>query len=362
MKIDILIDSNEFWKSLKTDILLSKDYIYIQTLSFEGDSIGKLLVHSLLSSNSNDRRIAIDYWTKYVLSQKFLYTPRNFLNSGLRQEALDTTQLITTLTNNRVQVKFVNPYGPLFLKLARRNHKKLIVIDNRIVYIGGINFSEHNFCWHDMMLRIESSDIAKFIKEDFLATWNGENLNISKYFGDIHFHIFDGYSNEVAFNKIFKLMETAKERIFIESAYITFPFYEKLREIKRKGVSVVIIAPESNNRKIFDGYTRWESLRSGFDLRLYQGRMTHLKLMLIDDSYLIIGSANFDYLSYRSQQEIIAVITDSEVISNVKDKVIKEDLQNSIRFEGEISNITGYMSAVTLKSLLRLSVFLGDCC
>ncbi|MGB7060776.1 MAG: phospholipase D-like domain-containing protein, partial [Candidatus Zixiibacteriota bacterium] len=92
------------------------------------------------------------------------------------------------------------------------------------------------------------------------------------------------------------------------------------------------------------------------------GRMTHLKLMLIDDSYLIIGSANFDYLSYRSQQEIIAVITDSEVISNVKDKVIKEDLQNSIRFEGEISIITGYMSAVTLKSLLRLSVFLGDCC
>lgn len=360
MTMKILVDSNEFLKSLKTDISCSKDYIYIQTLSFEGDSVGKLLSNFLLSSNSSDRRLVIDYYTKFVLSDKFLYAPNNLFNKKLRQEVIDTNQLVKLLNNNGVQLKFINPVGPFLVNFARRNHKKLVVIDDKIVYLGGINFSEHNFYWHDLMLRIENSDIASFLKEDFMATWNGQNLKISKSFGDIQLHIFDGYSNGVIFNEIYQLMETAKEKIIIETPYLTFPFYEKLREIKQQDVAITVIAPEMNNRRIMNGYTRWEAIRSGFDLRLYKGRMTHVKMMLIDDNFLIIGSSNFDYFCYHSQQEIMAIIKNKEVISNFEDRVIKEDLKNSVKFEGRINSMNGYNSALMLKSIGKLSVYLSN--
>jgi cardiolipin synthase len=360
MKITLLVDSDEFWQRLKADIAAAKDTIYMQTLSFEGDRVGQLLSDALLSSEAEDIKIVIDYWTRHVLSQKVVYSPRNLFNRRLHQEAAETKRLVQILTKEGIQVKFVNPYGPLMLKMANRNHKKLVVLDNHIVYIGGINFSEHNFSWHDMMLRIENPAIAHVIANDFLATWDGKNRNSSYDFKGFHFHIFDGYTNETAFNKIFALMEKAKTSIVIESAYITFPFYERLRAIREKGVAVTIIAPEANNRPIFNGYTRWESVRSGFDLRLYQGRMTHLKLMLIDDNCLLVGSANFDYLSYHSQQELIAVITDLKIISQVKERVIETDLKQSIRYSGKSHRIKGCISVFLLNFFLRLSVFLGN--
>jgi len=74
-------------------------------------------------------------------------------------------------------------------------------------------------------------------------------------------------------------------------------------------VTVKIVTPEQNNWRGFANYARLESARSGIDLRLFQGGMSHLKAMLIDGEYLIAGSSNFDYLSYRIHQELLAIIT-----------------------------------------------------
>ncbi len=354
MKIDILIDSYEFWKSLEIDILSSKNSICIQTFSFEGDSVGERLSNVLLSSKSFDKRILIDAYAKFVLSDKFLYSPANLLDKGLRQEAADTKRLITLLRKDGVQVKFTNPVGPLFIHFARRNHKKLVLIDDRIVYIGGINFSEHNFSWHDMMLRIEHPDIATFLKEDFLATWNGQPLALSKDFGNIRIDLLNGYSNEVVFSEIFDVMKSAKRRIFVETPYITSPFIEKLRNIRRAGVSITILVPEVNNWMSLSTYNQWEALRSDFDLQLYKDRLTHLKAMLIDDDVLIVGSLNFNYMSCHSQEEIIARITDKKVISQFKNTVLREDLKYSGKFEGKTHHLSGYLSAFIIKAFSKL--------
>ena len=61
-----------------------------------------------------------------------------------------------------MQVKYGNPFGFSPRGWLTRNHKKLIVIDDRITYIGGINFSEHNAAWHDMMLRIDDVAVGRF--------------------------------------------------------------------------------------------------------------------------------------------------------------------------------------------------------
>ena len=151
-------------------------------------------------------------------------------------------------------------------------------------------------------------------------------------------------------------MESAKRRIFVETPYITSPFIEKLREIRRNGVSITIVVPEENNWMLMSTYNQWEALRSDFDLQLYKDRLTHLKAMLIDDEVLIVGSLNFNYMSCRSQEEIIARITDKKVISQFKNKVIQKDLKHSGKFEGRIHYLPGYLSAFIVRVSLKLYV------
>jgi cardiolipin synthase len=356
MSLKIQIDSDEIWSSLEDEIHSAKEYVYIQTLSFEGDTVGKRLAKSLASSNARDIRVLVDATTKFEINDKYLFSPRNFFKADLQKEVRETRKMMREMVRDGVQVKFVNPVGLFYHKLLIRNHKKLVVIDDRIAYIGGINFSEHNFHWHDMMIRIENSRIAVFLKNDFLSTWKGKNQCISKDFKGIKFHIFNVYSKNCTHDAILELIKSAKRQIFVESPYLTFPYYDAFRELRNKGVRITVLAPEVNNWWVMRGYTSWESRRSGIDLRLYKNRMTHLKAMLIDDHILIVGSSNFDYLSYLSYQEVIAVIHDADVIEDFKKRVIEEDLKNSRKFDGEVNPLKGRISHLGIKSLKYISL------
>lgn len=360
MKISILVDSDEFWQSLNNDMRASKEYIYIQTLSFEGDRVGKKLSDALLTASPDDKRVLADFiYSKYMLNDKFVYHPRNFFNKELRSEAEETIKMFNTLKEGGVNLKLINPDGPLILKFPQHNHKKLIAIDDKIAYIGGINFSDHNFFWHDMMLRIEDSAITEYLKEDFLTTWSGQNKGNSRQFGCVKFHNFDGISNKTAFKPILELIRSAEKSIFVESPHITFPFYGALRIASQRGIAVTLITPEINNWSFMNDYMRWECARSNIDLWLYKDRLTHLKSILIDDKYLIVGSSNFDYLSYCLHQEIVAVIDNEEVILDFKERIIEQDLRNSNRPEKKPNILKGYISNICIKALLKTAVLLS---
>ena len=77
------------------------------------------------------------------------------LNPDLWRERRETLRLARALSEDGVTVHWTNPVGFCFLEFVSRNHKKSVVIDDRIVYLGGINVCDHNFAWHDVMLRIE---------------------------------------------------------------------------------------------------------------------------------------------------------------------------------------------------------------
>ena len=142
--MQLLVNFNEFWSRLTEDIRLAQQSIFIQTFAFEGDSVGKQLSEALLSSTAHDKRILADSFTRVVLSDRFCYSPVNIFDISLRSEAHDTSAMISRLQAAGVKVRFTNPYGASPRKLLSRNHKKLIVIDKHVAYLGGINFSEHN--------------------------------------------------------------------------------------------------------------------------------------------------------------------------------------------------------------------------
>ena len=316
MSIELLLNFNEFWSRLREDIARAQESVYVQTFAFEGDSVGKQLAEALLSSPARDKRILADSFTRIVLSDRFRYSPANILDGELRREARETTAMRRELESAGIEIKFTNAYRPTPRNLLSRNHKKLIVIDESTAYIGGINFSEHNAAWHDMMLRIDDAAQSHFSEKISFrrgaATIDLRTDNST----DLELLTLDGRNNRNAFQRVLNLIDGARGSIFVESPYITFPFYERLRVAADRGVNVKVVTPGQNNWSYFSNYARRESARSEIDLRLFDGGMSHLKAMLIDHEYLIAGSSNFDYLSYRLHQEIIGVFTDARLIAD----------------------------------------------
>ncbi|HXI62842.1 MAG TPA: phospholipase D-like domain-containing protein, partial [Pyrinomonadaceae bacterium] len=152
MPSELLVNFKEFWPRLREEILSARDSIYIQTFALEGDTVGLQLSAALLSSRVADQRILADSFTRIVLSDRFRYSPANLFDRSLRDEARSTAAMTRALRHQGVKIRYTNGYGATPRRLLSRNHKKLIVIDDRSAYVGGINFSEHNASWHDMMI------------------------------------------------------------------------------------------------------------------------------------------------------------------------------------------------------------------
>src|SRR5207253_5966524 len=136
-----------------------------------------------------------DSFTRIVLSDRFRYSPANIFDRELRQEARETERMIRRLKAAGIALSFTNPYALSPRKLLSRNHKKLVIIDHTTAYIGGINFSEHNAAWHDMMVRIDDANAVEFLREDFLSTWEGNDQIADRQFDDIELFTLDGRRN-----------------------------------------------------------------------------------------------------------------------------------------------------------------------
>ncbi len=141
MNIELLVDSGEFWDRLRADVQAAKRAVRLQTLSFEGDRVGTAAADLLAATPAADRRVLVDSYTRFILSDRFLYAPHNLLDRGLRHEAGETRRMIQRLHDASVGVRFTNPVGPLLHRFAARNHKKLVLIDEEVAYLGGIYFS-----------------------------------------------------------------------------------------------------------------------------------------------------------------------------------------------------------------------------
>ncbi|MGB9597320.1 MAG: phospholipase D-like domain-containing protein [Candidatus Poribacteria bacterium] len=93
------------------------------------------------------------------------------------------------------------------------------------------------------------------------------------------------------------------------------------------------------------------------EYKLRHSNMTHVKAMLIDDETLVIGSTNFDYISYRVEQELFTLIKDPKIISEFKSRIIESDLKKSKKFNGEIKYKSGYLHYLILKILGAICTF-----
>jgi phosphatidylserine/phosphatidylglycerophosphate/cardiolipin synthase-like enzyme len=94
-------------------------------------------------------------------------------------------------------------------------------------------------------------------------------------------------------------------------------------------------------------------------MRLYRGRMTHMKALLIDDDVLVLGSANFDLWSYHFQGEYLAHVTDRAVIDDFRTRVAPQGLHGSRPIEAPAGVVRGGLSRLALRSLESLTLRLS---
>lgn len=332
MSTRLLVDAAEFWPAFLADARNATSRLFVQVMTFEADAVGRQLADLFLELGPRvERRLIVDHYTRYFINDRFLYAPGSLVDRKLWREARDTVALVKTLERNGVAVRWTNPIGWKLNRLAARNHKKISVIDDRAAYIGGINISEHNFAWHDVMLRIDDPALIHCLTEDFLLTFQGRNQALNRTFDEGSLILLDGVHGDELLQDVFQRIARARDEVLVESAYVSAPFYDPMRTAAGRGARVVSLVPEANNWGWYDAYARVECFRRGIQLHYYQGGMNHVKGLLVDGELLVTGSCNFDYFAYHGHQELLFVTTDAELVRGFKERVFRPDLARARR-------------------------------
>jgi cardiolipin synthase A/B len=338
----LLVDAGEFMESLGPDLRNATTSALAQTMTFEGDHAGRRFANLLIRSPCPDRRLVVDCFSRHVLSGCFVHSLALSRDAELRAEAMSTEATHEALRRSGVRVRFCNPPGTFMHRFPARDHKKMVVIDGRIAYLGGLNISDHNFAWHDLMIRIEDAAVAAFLADDLEATWRSRPSPRWQTFDGIRIGSLNGRDNARGFEPVFDLIASAREDIMVETPYLTFPFTDRLRAARRRGVRVRVLTSSPHPRPSVLRSMEWECARSGFELRLLPG-MTHVKAMLIDGRKLVLGSSNFDYLSYRLLHEILAIVDEPRIVADFVERVAVVDLARSRVSRPARHRWTGYL-------------------
>lgn len=334
MNAELLVDAGEFWERLREDLASAEHSAYVQTFSFEGDRVGTALGRALERCRAPDKRLQVDSYTRLYHNDRLVPGPA-WLDRSFRREVLLTRRWVERLRARGTGVRFGNPLWPGPTRILRRNHKKVALVDDRIVYLGGINFSDHNFDWHDMMFRVEDPALARLLASDFRASWSGASRAMDVTVGPLRILSLNGRGNAGQLEPVVDLIRGATRSVDVVSAYLSDPFTRHLAEASRRGVRVRILTPARNNKSNLARHVIQQGHRHGFEVFKYAGGMSHMKAMVVDDATLVAGSSNFDSMSYHILEELLFITRDSRFVEPFRRRVWEPDMASAHRVPPE---------------------------
>lgn len=249
----------------------------------------------------------------------------------------------------------VRTFLPLsFPRLLRsvnyRNHKKIVIIDGRIAYTGGINVKDIYIDglpwgrWNDIHFKVEGSG-ASGLQSVFLADWyyaSGQYLSAPEYYpeveicGNVPVQVVNAeplgmHSNVM--EAMFTAISRAKKNVYIETPYFipTEGLLQAIQTAAMSGIDVRLVMPKKSDNDFVqyasNSYVE-KLLRNKVKVYQYLNGFTHSKLILIDDELVIAGSANMDIRSLELLFETNLFIYDKEVSQTVK-SIYQDDMNNS---------------------------------
>ncbi|HBX49637.1 MAG: cardiolipin synthase [Bacteroidetes bacterium RIFOXYA12_FULL_35_11] len=322
-KVLVLNNGSETFNAILHDINNAKDHIHLEYYIIEEDEIGNK-IHDLLIKKAKqgiEVRLIYDDIGSWNLSSAFI--------ESLKEAGVEVFSFLP--------VKFYR----LATKINYRNHRKIIIVDGRVGFVGGLNIADRYIhgshevgLWRDTHLRLEGDAVIS-LQYVFLMDWNFVSNNFvhdEKYFPETQ--VTDKCLVQIAasgpdsdwasiMQTYFYAISTAKKYVYISTPYFmpNESLLTALKTIALSGVDVRIILPSKSDSFIsYWGSMSYVSdmLDAGVKIFIYEKGFTHSKVLIVDDLICSVGTANMDLRSFDQNFEVNALIYNKEIACTLK--------------------------------------------
>ncbi|HEY1406886.1 MAG TPA: cardiolipin synthase [Spirochaetota bacterium] len=329
----IIIDGDVCYDSFLADMKKAKKSINLETFVFRSDKIGWLITELLVEK------------AKAGVEVNVIYDAIGSIGAS--------QMMFNYMKRNGVEVIEYHPFLPWrkYFNITLRDHRKILVIDGKIAYVGGINIGKeyagikyNGGNWRDTHLRIEGPAV-KEIQFFFIENWYRQGGSIIQF--DLHFPAISKKGNTLLMiistrsrKKIQPIIETyysaistAKKSIYITNAYFVpdRKMHHAIVKAAHRGVDVRILVPGVTNIPIVKYASRYlykYFLRHNVRIYEYQKSTLHAKTAVIDGVLSTIGSSNLDRQSLYTNLEVNATILDDR-FGNRMNRIFMDDLRYS---------------------------------
>ncbi len=320
----------DFFPALLHEISLAQHHIHIDIYIFEDDELGNLIADALIDRAEHGVEVRVIY------DDVGCWKVKNAFYERMRNAGIDIHPFMP--------VKF-----PAFTSKANyRNHRKIIVIDGKTGFIGGMNFATRYVKgtgtqpWRDTMMRVVGGAVYG-LQRAFLIDWYfvDRTLITSR---DYYPSLTTGFHNNCVAQVVtsspvtewpdimqgyVRILLEAKRYVYIETPYFlpTEPVLFALRTAALAGIDVRIIIPMHSDTRIVE----WASIsyikdviEAGVKVLLYQAGFNHSKFLVSDDSICTCGSTNVDFRSFEHDFEANVFFYDEGLALRMK-KMFMDD-------------------------------------
>ncbi len=333
--VKLLLNGEEKFPEVLKALEAAQHHIHIEYYIYEDDATGNSIADILIKK------------AKEGVEVRFMYD--DFGSYGLGKSFIKKLEVAGVKTAPFYKIKllvFAN-------RLNYRNHRKIIVVDGKTSFVGGINISDKyrndgvgdsELFWRDTHLMLTGTATA-YLQYLFLCDWNFASLNTliysESYFPppsptkEIGKEIVQlvpsgpDSSLPVIFYSLLEVIGAAKKKILITSPYFIpgESLMDGLIIAAQSGLKVQIIVPGISDSKMVDAAARsyyTELLKNDVQVFLYNKGFVHAKTMVIDDDLAIVGSANMDYRSFDLNFEINALVYGKEIAGQLETAFLKD--------------------------------------
>ena len=329
-RLEVLNDGSETFASLIDALRKAESFIHLEYYIFENDELGGRIADILKEKARSGVEV------------RFIYDDVGSWN--LKRS------FIRSLRDAGVQVHCFMPvvFPWLTSKITYRNHRKIVVIDGKVGYTGGLNIADRYLRgtkhgpWRDTHLKIEGTAV-NMLQLTFLADWyfaTGIQLkDKDKYLmvsddsvGDTAVQIAtSGPDSDWAtiMQAYFAAITKATDHIYISTPYF-MPGESLLTALKvaaLSGIDVRIMLPSRSDSKIVYWASRSyiaELLEAKIKVYLYNKGFNHSKIITIDNRFSSIGTANMDNRSFEDNFEVTAMIYDRDVTDRLESRFLAD--------------------------------------
>lgn len=326
----LFADPIRYYNAMIDDIESAETYVYIQTYRFGNDVVGTRFKDALIKKAKQgiEVKVLVDFWGSSRIDTQFAL---EMLTAGIELRFFEKIKFNTDI----------------FTRGHRRNHRKLLLIDDDTSYIGSSNLTEYNLNWRESVLRLKG-EIAlafkKVFKQDF-KTYNTYVFAKNNYLRIIHHQKFEiirdmpSITKQRIMRRYIALIKKAEKSVTVVTPYF-LPGYllrKALMDAAERGVDVKIIIPRRSDVGLVDVLRNkymGQLHESGIKLLLFVPHNLHAKMLLIDNSLFSIGSSNFDYRSFRYMYEIVLLGDNASIIQQFR-RFIEATLESTELFDYE---------------------------